>query len=50
MNYIYDIVVNFQKNYYEFFEWQKEDKIKNITRLPIYKVSDSDIQALNITE
>lgn len=46
MNYIYDIVVNFQKNYYEFFEWQKEDKIKNITRLPIYKVSDSDIQAL----
>ena len=27
MEYIYDIVLNFQDNYYDFYEWQKKDKI-----------------------
>ncbi len=46
MKYIYDIVLNFQNNYYEFYEWKRKDNIKNITRIPIYRVSSEDILAL----
>ena len=43
MNYIYDIVLNFQNNYYQFFEWHKTDKIKNISKIIVYHVSDKDL-------
>lgn len=46
MNYIYDIVLNFQTNYYNFYEWNKEDKIKNISKLPLYKITDKDMNDL----
>ncbi len=46
MNYIYDIVLNFHEIYYEFFEWQKKDKIKNIIKIPIYRVSDNNLKIL----
>ena len=46
MNYIYDIVLNFQDNYYDFFEWNREDKIKNILKIPLYRVTDEDIKIL----
>lgn len=46
MNYIYDIVLNFQDNYYEFFEWNRTDKIKNIRKIPLYRVNDQDILKL----
>ena len=47
MNYIYDIVLNFQDNYYQFFEWNRTDKIKNISRIIVYHVLDEDL--LNLT-
>lgn len=43
MSYIYDIVLNFNKEYYEFFEWKKSDKIINVKKIPVFKVSTSDI-------
>lgn len=43
MNYIYDIVLNFQDNYYQFFEWNRKDKIKNIEKIPVYRVKDRDL-------
>lgn len=43
MNYIYDIVLNFQDKYYQFFEWNRFDKIKNITRLAVYHIEDEDL-------
>ena len=46
MSYIYDIVLNFQNNYYNFFEWKRTDKLKNIIKIPLYRVSDSDILIL----
>lgn len=46
MNYIYDIVLNFQDNYYNFFEWKNGDVIRNIPKISLYKVSDSDILIL----
>ncbi len=43
MSYIYDIVLNFQENYYNFFEWNRNDKIKNIIKIPLYRITDKDI-------
>lgn len=40
MDYIHDIVLNFQEEYYDFYEWKSTDKIINVNRLPIYKVSN----------
>lgn len=42
MNYIYDIVLNFQNEYYEFYEWKPTDKIINIKRISVYKTSNKD--------
>ena len=32
MNFIYDIVLNFNKNYYNFFEWNKKDNIISVKK------------------
>ena len=42
MEYIYDIVLNFQDKYYEFYEWYPKDKIINIKKIPIYKITTKD--------
>ena len=42
MDYIYDIILNFQEKYYDFYEWCPSDKIINIKKIPIYKISTSD--------
>ena len=46
MNYIYDIVLNFQNNYYQFFEWNRNDKIKNISKIILYHIKDKDLNDL----
>ena len=30
MNYIYDIVLNFNKEYYSFYEWNRKDNIISV--------------------
>ena len=47
MNYIYDIVLNFLENYYQFFEWNRNDKIKNISKIAVYHIKDDDL--INLT-
>ena len=42
MDYIYDIVLNFQSNYYDFFEWKSTDKVINIKKISVYKVNSED--------
>ncbi len=42
MNYIYDIVLNFNDDYYDFFEWKKNDGVINIRKIPLFKVSKED--------
>ena len=42
MDYIYDIVLNFQNNYYDFFEWKQSDKVINIKKILVYKTKDED--------
>lgn len=41
MNFIYDIVLNFNKEYYSFFEWNKKDNIINIKKIPLFMVSNN---------
>ena len=42
MDYVYDIVLNFQDKYYEFYEWLREDKIINVKKIPIYKITNQE--------
>lgn len=39
MNYIYDVLANFDKEYFEFYEWNQIDNIIHIKKLPILKIS-----------
>ena len=41
MNYIYDVVLNFNKDYYNFFEWYKSDNIINIKKIPLFLVDNN---------
>ena len=42
MEYVYDIILNFQYKYYDFYEWKSDDKIINVKRIPIYKIDSKD--------
>ena len=46
MNYIYDIVLNFNKEYYNFFEWNKKDNIINIKKIPCFLINDKTLHIL----
>ena len=48
MDYIYDIVLNFQNNYYEFYEWKTTDKIINVKKILVYLVSNQDYLNLKV--
>lgn len=43
MNYIYDILLNFNSELYDFFEWNLNDNIINIRKIPIYKVNSKTL-------
>ena len=50
MDYIYDIVLNFQNEYYDFYEWKTSDKVINIKKIPVYMVNDQDYLSLKYDE
>ena len=39
MNYIYDIYLNLNEILYDFFDWNKNDKIIHIKKIPIIKIN-----------
>lgn len=39
MNYIYDVLLDFNNELYDFFDWNEEDKITHIRKIPIFKIS-----------
>ncbi len=41
MNYIYDILVNFNDKYYEFYDWNESDNILHVKKLPIIRVKSN---------
>ena len=46
MIYIYDILLNFQKEAYEYYEWKKEDAIMHIKRIKLFKISTIQMDEL----
>jgi len=44
MNYIYDIYLNFNKQLYDFFDWNKSDKLIHIKMIPIFKINEENIK------
>jgi len=46
MHYYYDILVNMSEYYWEFYEWEKDDFICGIKKIPILRISHLDIQNL----
>ena len=41
MTFVYDIYVNFQSICYDFFEWNKKDKITRIKKIPIFQIDEN---------
>lgn len=41
MTYVYDLLLNFQTQLYEFYEWNKDDKIYHIKRINLVKISST---------
>jgi len=46
MTYLYDILLNFHKEFIEFFEWDETDKIFYIKKIPIFRVESSFLDDL----
>lgn len=42
MSYIYDIVLNFNRLYYDFYEWKDTDNILNFRKIPLFKINNKD--------
>ncbi len=52
MNYVYDILTNFNENLYEFYDWNLNDNITHIRKIPAFKVSEKEFLEMknNIVE
>lgn len=46
MNYIYDLLLNFNENIYEFYDWNKTDNIKHIKKIPIFKIESNKMKQI----
>ena len=42
MSYVYDIFLNFQKEFYDFYDWNSNDEIIHIKKIPIIKINNKD--------
>lgn len=40
MNYIYDILLNFDTNLYDFYDWNTTDDITHIRKVPVFKINN----------
>lgn len=41
MNYIYDVILNLRKDYYDFFFWEEDDELLHISKIPVVKVDST---------
>lgn len=46
MNFIYDIYLNFQKDLYEFYDWNTRDKIWHIKKIPVFKIETKNLKEI----
>lgn len=55
MNYYYDVLLNFQDEYYMFYEWDEEDNIEFIKKIPLIHVdtqiiSDAMVKVIEVNK
>ena len=43
MNYIYDILINFNEKLYNFYEWDINDEIIHIRKIPLFKIDSKSL-------
>ncbi len=43
MNYIYDIILNFNEQIYDFYEWNKSDNLTHIRKIPLIRINSKDL-------
>ena len=46
MNFIYDIYVNFKTIPYNFFDWDKNDNIIHLKKIPVLKINDNTFKLI----
>lgn len=46
MKYIYDININFNEDYFDFFDWNREDSIIHIKKIPIFKINSNALKEI----
>lgn len=46
MNYIYDILLNFHDILYEFYDWNPNDNIINIRKIPLFKIPSNQLKEI----
>ena len=50
MNYIYDIYLNLNNILFDFFDWNKNDKIIHVRKIPIFKVNEELLKKIIVSE
>lgn len=46
MNYIYDIYLNLNETLYDFFDWNKNDKLLHVKKIPIININEETLKDL----
>jgi len=49
MNYVYDVLLNFQDYAYEFYEWNIDDEITHVRKVPMVRISTEQLEKLRDT-
>ena len=50
MNYVFDVCLNFNKELYNFYEWNNEDEVLYFLKIPVFKVEDELINDFIIND
>lgn len=50
MNYIYDIYINLNKTLYDFYEWNKNDNLIHIKKIPIFMIDNQNLKKILTNE
>lgn len=46
MNYIYDIYLNFNQDYFDFYDWLPSDTLTHIKKIPLVRVNTGDFKTI----
>lgn len=46
MNYIYDIYLNFNQDYFDFYEWSDDDALIHVKKIPLMRISTNHFKKI----